>query len=60
MGLTQGNVVNCSDGTLDLNGLEDQYLFDGAFCHEMGLTQGDAVTCSDGKMGWVCLLCVGG
>jgi len=52
MGSTQGNIVNRFDGTFDSNGLEDQYLFDGAFlCHEMGLTQGDAVTCSDGKMG---------
>lgn len=31
MGSTQGNIVNCSDGTLDLNRLEDQYLFNGAF-----------------------------
>jgi hypothetical protein len=60
MGSTQGNVVNRSDGTLDLNGLEDQCVFERGLCHEMGLTQGDAVTCSDGKVGWVCLLCVGG
>ena len=42
----------------DLDELEDQYLFDVAFCHEMGSTQGDVVTRSDGKRGngWVCFV----
>jgi len=60
MGLTQGDTVNRFEGNFDSDELEDRYLFDGAFVAKWVQPREVLLTCSDGKMGWVCLLCVGG